>query len=123
MNNVPTDFTIANFRMGELNAFHEIFRCYYTNISHFVQRFVSDNEKATDIVLNCFADLWMLRKRFKSAADIKAFLFLTARNFSLDYLRTQYGPFQEPQLQSFRLGEEYFHIKADLVLRFLENNN
>jgi RNA polymerase sigma-70 factor (ECF subfamily) len=43
--------------------------------------------EAQDIVSEGFVKLWRLHANFKSLDNIRAFLFLTARNASVDHLR------------------------------------
>ena|SRR5450631_3365596 len=78
---------IDQFQKGEESAFNLVFNQFYNAIYLFTYRIVSSQQDARDITADTFMKVWMLRENFKNLANIKAFLYLTARNASIDYLR------------------------------------
>jgi RNA polymerase sigma-70 factor (family 1) len=78
---------IDQFQKGEESAFNLVFNQFYNAIYFFTCRIVSTQQEARDITSDTFMKVWMLRENFKNLANIKAFLYLTARNASIDYLR------------------------------------
>lgn len=78
-------------RMGEgdQHAFNEIFSLLYQRITYMVVRLVGDEEDAKDILAEVFIKLWDKRTDFHSLPAMKAFLYISARNKALDYLKTK----------------------------------
>jgi RNA polymerase sigma-70 factor (family 1) len=78
---------IERFKFGNIKAFGEIFECHNRLLYYFVRRLIGDDIEAQDIVFDTFRKLWLRKDHFESLANIKAFLYITARNSGIDYLR------------------------------------
>lgn len=78
-------------RMGEgdQHAFNEVLSLFYQRITYMVVRLVGDAEDAKDILAEVFVKLWDKRADFQSLASMRAFLYVSARNRSLDHLKTK----------------------------------
>jgi RNA polymerase sigma-70 factor (family 1) len=76
------------FNLGDSKAFREIFDCHYQLLYFFVRKLTDDAIEAEDIVLVTFQKLWVRRANFENLANIKAFIYITARNSGIDYLRS-----------------------------------
>jgi RNA polymerase sigma-70 factor (family 1) len=74
---------------GDEHAFNEVFSLFYQRISYMVVRLLGDAEDAKDILAEVFVKLWDRRTNFQSLAAMKAFLYVAARNRSLDHLKTK----------------------------------
>lgn len=85
---MDSDIT-GRFRQGDEDAFSQVFHSHYNGIYLFSLRLINSPADARDIVSDTFLKLWLLRQNFESLANIKAFLFLTARNACIDYLRSK----------------------------------
>ena len=83
----PGQHTISGFQQGSKAAFAEVYNMYYTRLYFFVKKLLDDREEAQDITAETFVKLWNLRDKFETHQNIKAFLFITARNACLDFLR------------------------------------
>ena len=81
------DFSIELFRQGNRDVFKQVYDLYYETIYTFVYNLVRNEEEAQDITTDTFVKLWRLRDRFESLNNIKAFLYVTSRNASLDHFR------------------------------------
>jgi RNA polymerase sigma-70 factor (ECF subfamily) len=77
-------FRIKN---GDEKAFALIFHAWYRSILHFCQQYVIDFEVARNIVQNVFLKLWERRKTLQEDSNLKAYLYVMARNESISYLR------------------------------------
>ena len=77
---------VARFTKGEVAAFNEVFKEYYHRIFVFC-KYLVPVEDAEDITANIFIRLWQLRKDLGSIENIKAFLYLSARNACFNKLR------------------------------------
>lgn len=68
------------------NAFSTLFKDYYKRLYVFAARFVKDPESAENIVQDVFVKLWINKKEINITRSIKAYLYTTVKNQSLNYL-------------------------------------
>ncbi|MEJ2884126.1 RNA polymerase sigma factor [Pedobacter sp. GR22-6] len=78
---------IEAFRQGDEQALAYFFKLHYRSLCYFVTKMVQDDTEAEDIAAVAFVKLWERRQNFESSQSIKAFLFITCRNASLNYLK------------------------------------
>jgi len=87
----PSQFTetqiIDGLKSNDSRVFDYLFNEYYTQLQYFAERLVSSREEAQDIVITVFRKFWNIRDNFQTSNNIKAFLYITIRNQSLDFLR------------------------------------
>lgn len=81
------DDWLTAFNQGNNNAFRLIFESYNRLLFTCAIQLVKDKEQAEDIVSESFTKLWQRHEIFQTEEHIKAFLFVTTRNASLNYLR------------------------------------
>lgn len=81
------DDWLTAFNQGNNNAFRLIFESYNRLLFTCAIQLVKDKEQAEDIVSEAFTKLWQRHEVFQTEEHIKAFLFVTTRNASLNYLR------------------------------------
>jgi RNA polymerase sigma-70 factor (family 1) len=81
------DDWLSAFNQGNNNAFRMIFESYNRLLFSCAIQLVKDKEQAEDIVSESFAKLWQRHEVFQTEDHVKAFLFVTTRNASLNYLR------------------------------------
>src|SRR5688500_12429959 len=79
------DLAVA-FNKGSKEAFSRIYKLLQRRIFSFAKCFVN-KEDAADITADTFLKLWKLHDRFINYPDIRAFLYITARNASIDVIR------------------------------------
>jgi len=89
MKELLDDELIQAFTRGEPQAFKAIFEMLFRPIQFFAYEITSNKQEAEDITSTTFTKLFSLHTSFASAANIKAFLYVTARNQCLDYLRQE----------------------------------
>ena len=82
-----TSELISGFRRGTLQAVHNLYTTYYASLLYFAERIIRNPVPAREIVVETFIKLLNRRSYFDNQADIKAFLFITARNSCMDFLR------------------------------------
>lgn len=78
---------MSEFRRGKTKAFEEIFVKYHGAICYFVHELLQDSDAAKDIASEIFIKVWRLREDFENIRSVKAFLYVSAKNASLNYLR------------------------------------
>lgn len=81
------DDWLSAFNQGNSTAFRVIFENYNKLLFGCAIQLVKDKEQAEDIVSESFTKLWQRHDVFQTEEHIKAFLFVTTRNASLNYLR------------------------------------
>lgn len=88
MDNVHADDLLPHFQRGDLKALGCVVHLFQREIHYFATHIVKDRETAEEIVDDCFLKAWNIRTKFSSITDIKGFLFVTARNACLDYIKS-----------------------------------
>jgi RNA polymerase sigma-70 factor (family 1) len=84
---LDTDDWLTAFNNGNNSAFQTIFEQYNKLLFTCSVQLVKDKEQAEDIVAETFTKLWQRKEVFQTTEHVKAFLFVTTRNASLNYLR------------------------------------
>lgn len=72
---------------GSDSAFDALFVKYYAKVLGFVKNFCSDQQEAENIVQDLFMNLWIKRERFAMIDNIDNYLFVSARNAALRYIK------------------------------------
>jgi RNA polymerase sigma-70 factor (ECF subfamily) len=83
----PGQHIIAGFQQGDKDAFAAVYNMHYSRLYAFIKKLVDDKEEAQDITAETFIKLWKLHANFNTQENIKAFLYITARNACMDFLR------------------------------------
>src|SRR5580698_10202411 len=78
---------ILQFNQGDTAAFSAIYNEYYPSIYYYVRRFINEREDAEDITADIFVKLWKVHTNITSINNARAFLYTTARNTCIDFLR------------------------------------
>ena len=80
-------FYLEKFRKGHQNDFEAVFGSLYRPVCEMASKVTRSTAEAEDICSEAFIKLFEARERFENFQYIKAFLYLTVRNLSLNYLR------------------------------------
>jgi RNA polymerase sigma-70 factor (ECF subfamily) len=83
----PDNNLIAQFVRGDNEAFTAVYNAYYSTLLAFVRKMIPEKEDAEDIAADIFVRLWHHRTNFDTIKNLEAFLYITARNACLDFLR------------------------------------
>lgn len=81
------NYWIDAFRKGDEMALAHFFDLYHRALCYFCNRLIENNSEAEDIVSECFVKIWQRRDTFETSRSIKAFLYISCRNASLNYLK------------------------------------
>jgi len=112
--------TILDFQQGEEKAFELVFKSYYTSIVIFTYKITSSRDEAEDIATEVFLSLFKRYTMFNSEANIRAFLYVSARNRCLNYLKAKKRhdvrniEFAE-RIQDDTLLEYDYSIKTEII--------
>ena len=80
---------LERVRHGDSAAFEIIYRYHVKELCSFTAYYVKSFAAAEDIVQNLFLHLWELRETIQIKGFIKTYLFTSARNHSLNFLKHQ----------------------------------
>lgn len=78
---------IDRFNNGHPAAFTSLYHQFYPAVFFYVKKIVTDTAQAEDITAETFIKFWNSRGRFENEHNIAAFLRVTAKNASIDWLR------------------------------------
>jgi RNA polymerase sigma-70 factor (ECF subfamily) len=79
--------TLLAFTQGDKSAFSAVYNRYYDEILYFTHKLTGSKEEAEDITIEIFLKIFKIHMRFTNEPNIKAFLYITARNNCLNFLR------------------------------------
>ena len=91
---------------GSDSAFHALFVTYYAKVLGFVMNFCSDQQEAENIVQDLFMTLWIKREHFAMIDNIDSYLFVSARNAALRYIKQSLTFADISDLVETKSGEE-----------------
>lgn len=74
---------------GDVSAFEAVFRQYYPRVRAFALGLTKEASDADDIAQQVFVKLWTHRSQLVTVRNLDAYLFKTARNTFLDYIRSR----------------------------------
>jgi RNA polymerase sigma-70 factor (ECF subfamily) len=77
---------------GEQRAFEDLYRLFFARLFNFVVLYVHKKEIAEEIVNDVMMKIWNRREELATIRHLETYLFVAARNHSLNYL-SQYSPF------------------------------
>lgn len=80
---------IECIRNGDERAFESLFRSYYKTLCYFSHKIVKDAIVAEEIVQDIFYYIWEKHGTLDLNTSVKSYLFKSAHNNSLKYLRHQ----------------------------------
>lgn len=78
---------INEFRKGNKTAFNQIFDTFYSSLCLFTNKYINDFKESEDIAQEAFIIIWEKRKNFSNINSLKAFLYQTAKNKSLNAIK------------------------------------
>ena len=79
---------LERFRKGQRAAFAEVFDLLYASVCYYSLKIIRDQATAEDIAEDSFFKIWEKRTLFVDLRQLKSYLYITARNASLDWLNS-----------------------------------
>jgi len=76
---------LTKIKEGDIKAFEELFRCYYSPLCWYAAGITGQMEVAEEIVEELFYLLWKDRERLNIFLSVKSYLYKAVRNESLQY--------------------------------------
>lgn len=78
---------LTAFADGDKSAFGVLFNEYYEATCHYVIRVIRDRDTTEEIVQATFVNLWEKRALIRSDISFKSYLFRSAYNTALNYIK------------------------------------
>ncbi len=88
MTDVNEQYLKLRIVKGDKEAFSIVFKKYFGKVYHFVLSMVKQPSVAEDLSQDIFVKLWVRRRKLSEITSIDNYLFIVARNRTLDYLRS-----------------------------------
>ena len=103
------------FRLGEEKGFNFFYKEYYDTLCYFSFQIIKDELEAEGIVAEAFTKLWERHSRFDNLASIRSFLYTTAKNASLNWIRKQKNESQKAKELAYLNQENENTIAEKLI--------
>lgn len=81
----------AAIRKGDEAAFKKLFYTLYDQLYRQAYRYVGDAQVAEEVVQDIFVNLWKNRQKIILHTSLEAYLSVSTRNHSLNYLKSRYA--------------------------------
>jgi len=78
---------ITKLRNGDSGELKKIFESFYPSVCVYIIKFIKSHSVAEDIAQDAFLQYWKIREGFSSIQQIQAFIYTTARNACINYLK------------------------------------
>lgn len=82
----PDSFSMSALRRGDKATFNCLFSEYYPTLCFFAEKLLKDRFAAEEVVQGVMLRVWEKQADFDEFTSLKAFLFISTRNASLNYL-------------------------------------
>ncbi|MDP4185130.1 MAG: RNA polymerase sigma-70 factor [Bacteroidota bacterium] len=86
---VDDDELFLRIKESDYKSYNHFFERYYCRLCAFVFKITGDSSGSEDIVQDIFIKIWTKRSCLVITESIKGYLFKTAKNSALNYLRAE----------------------------------
>lgn len=87
----------------------DLFDRYYVPLCVFAERYLEDEEQASDIVQECFAKVWQKQRDFQYVYQVRSFMYTSVRNSCLNELEHRQVVSGYQETTAARMEESTFH--------------
>lgn len=103
-----TDTTFLNrLNVRDYTAFKQLFREYFQDIAYYSGKILQDMHVAEDIAQEVFVRLWEKENHFENYLALKSYLYLSARNSCLNYIKHHHIVTEHAQSVSREEADDY----------------
>ena len=89
MNSNNEEIIVSLFQQGNETAFKQVRKMFYATILTFARQLTNEIKEGKKIADNSFIKLEKTHVQFDTMNNIRAFLYITTKNNSLDYLKAK----------------------------------
>lgn len=97
---------------GDEKAFEKLFYKYFPKVKFFISGILRDNEVAEDLAQDLFLKLWNYRQSLIIVDNINAYIYKSAKNLALEYIRRQLL-FEEYENNCLKVTTENTIVETD----------
>jgi len=87
MGETITKELLAAVRDGDHSAFEQLFVASFSKVKYFIKGLVKSEEDAEELAQEIFIKLWMNRASIDSERNISTYLYISARNATINFIR------------------------------------
>lgn len=109
------DDIIRGLKQDNQQMLKYLFDQYYENLVFYSMSYVYRQEIAEEIIQELFIRIWENRKTTSITKSIKAYLFISAKNSSINYLRSKYARIPFVELTDIREKSTRFTGEDDIT--------
>ncbi|MNK13117.1 ECF RNA polymerase sigma factor SigW [compost metagenome] len=80
---------IDSLKKDGQEGFVAIYRKFYKQLLFFILGYLKENRTAEEIVADVFVKVWERRSDFQTIENLKAFIYISAKNSSLNVIRSE----------------------------------
>ncbi len=80
---IRDDNWVRGLNEGDKKAFESIYKCYYSQLYHFLLRYSGSDAVIEDIIQQVFFKIWQNREKIEPRGTLKSYLFTAVRNQAL----------------------------------------
>lgn len=80
---------IEQIKNNKLEAFNKLFLHYYQSLCRYACNIVNDETASEDLVQDLFIHIWENRQQMNIHSSVKAFLYTSIRNRSINFLKSK----------------------------------
>lgn len=80
-------YLVEKLNNGDTRTLKLFFDSFYPSVCVYAIKFIKQFDAAEDIAQDAFIEFWKIRGRFSSIRKIRAFIYTTARNACINYLK------------------------------------
>lgn len=113
-------FLLRQIREDNEIAFRFLFEMYFTPIFRFVSLYIKDKPAIEEISLDVFTAFWEKRKTIEIKISLKAYLFQSARNRTINHIRDNRHTISSSGDSFIELSEENNTLEVLELERLIE---
>ena len=110
--------TLARIREGDIKAFEDVFRRYYSPLCWYAMSITGSMEAAEEIVEELFYGFWRDRERLPLFRSMKSYLYIAVRN--REFVLSRKGRTQDSNPQEEMEYQELRHLIDATLARMPE---
>jgi len=107
---------IEQFHKGDEKGLKAAFHLYNRPLMYFAMQYVKKQEVAEEVVSDVFIKLWENRNRFENLNKLRAFLYISVKNASLNHVRTAEYKLHKLPIDAY---EELIFEDADILRKII----
>ena len=108
---------LTKIKAGDIKAFEELFRCYYSPLCWYAASITGRIEVAEEIVEELFYVLWKDREQLQIFQSVKSYLYRATRNQSIQKLiNSTLEKLPERRMRIFKMHREEGKKYAEIAL-------